>query len=139
MNFVKDARVKLRSLLLTALIRVIDGEQFAAVQVQLPAKQNELAKDRAKGLVVVAAEIGNGLEVWLQMPQQPDHLDVAVGFCFEPAARPNPVEVAVDVEFEEILGGIARPAGRLGRDPDEPSRRQIQPLNESVDEADRVG
>jgi len=56
----------------------IDGEQFAAVQVQLPAKQNELAKDRAKGLVVVAAEIGNGLEVWLQMPQQPDHLDVAV-------------------------------------------------------------
>ena len=64
----------------------VDGEQFTAEQVQLPAKQNELPEDRAEGITVVPPEIGNGLEVWLQMPQQPDHFDVAVGFCFQSTA-----------------------------------------------------
>ncbi len=64
----------------------VDREQFAAKQIQLTAEQHELAEDRAEGVAVVAAEVGDGLEVGLQVPQQPDHLDVAVGLGFEPAA-----------------------------------------------------
>jgi hypothetical protein len=36
--------------------------------------------------VVDAPEVGDGLEVGLQVPQQPDHFDIAVGLGFEPAA-----------------------------------------------------
>jgi hypothetical protein len=116
----------------------IDREQFPAKQVQLTAEQHELAEDRAEGVAVVAAEIGDGLKVGPEVAQQPDHLDVAMALGFEPAARPDAVEVAVDVEFQQIVGCVASAPGWLGRDTDETSRRQIQSLNEGVDEADRV-
>jgi hypothetical protein len=56
------------------------GEQFATEQIQLTAQQNELPEDRAEGIVIDAAEVGDGLEVGFQVAQQPDHLDVAVAF-----------------------------------------------------------
>ena len=64
----------------------VHRQQFAAEQVQLTAQQHELAEHRAEGVAVVAPEIGDGLEVRLQVPQQPDHLDVAMGLGFQPAA-----------------------------------------------------
>ena len=46
MNFASELRVKLRSLLLTALIRdAIDGQQVAPEKIKPPAQQHELAKD----------------------------------------------------------------------------------------------
>ena len=116
----------------------IHGQQLSAEQLQLAAKQHELAEDRAESLAVVAPEIGNGLEVGLQMPQQPDHLNVAMGLSLQPAARSNPVEVAVDVKLQQILWCITRTPGHLGRHTEETRRRQIQSFNEGVDEPHRV-
>ena len=93
--------------------RAVYRQQLAAEQVQLPAQQHELTEHRTEGLAVVAAEIGDGLEVGLQMPQQPDHLDVAVGLGFKPPAGSDPIEVAVDVELEQIGGRVAGPPGLL--------------------------
>jgi len=56
--------------------RPIHGQEFPAEQLQLAAQQNEFAEHQAEGLAVVAAEIGDGLEVGLQVPQQPNHLDL---------------------------------------------------------------
>jgi hypothetical protein len=109
-----------------------------AEQIDLAAEQHELAEDRAEGLVVGAAEIGDGLEVGLQVPQQPDDLDVAMGLGFQAPARPDAVEVPVDVELQQILGRIARTASRLWLNPDEPRSGKIQTVNEGVDEADRI-
>jgi len=72
------------------------------------------------------------------VPQQPDHLDVAVCLGFQPAARAYPVQVTVDVELEQISGRIARPARRLCFDPDEPGGCKVQPVHERVDEPHRV-
>ena len=139
MNSASDARVKLRSLLLTALIRVPStASNSRPNRSSSPAQQHELAEHRAEGVAVVAAEIGDGLEVGLQMPQQPDHLDVAVGLGFQPAARAHPVQIAVDVELQQIGGRIARTACRLRLDADEPGRREVQPIDEGVDEPHRV-
>jgi len=44
----------------------------------------------------------------------------------------------VDEELQEVLGCIARPSGHFGGDPNETCRRQIQPIHERIDEADRV-
>jgi hypothetical protein len=32
----------------------------------------------------------------------PDHFNIAVGFGLQPTARPHPVQVAVDVELQQI-------------------------------------
>jgi hypothetical protein len=68
MNSVSDARVKLRSLLLTAFDpRAVHRDQFSAKQVQLAAEQHKLAEDRAEGAGVIVSEIGDGLKIGLQM------------------------------------------------------------------------
>jgi hypothetical protein len=96
-NSVSDARVKLRSLLLTALIRVPSTANSSRPNRSscLRSKQHELAEHWAEGFAVVAAEVGDRLEVWLEMPQQPDHLYIAVGLGFEPAAGTDADQVAI--------------------------------------------
>jgi hypothetical protein len=44
-------------------------------------------------------------------PSEPHHLNVARGLPFKPAARLNPVEIAVDVQLQQHRGMIRRPAG----------------------------
>jgi hypothetical protein len=138
MNLASEARVKLRSLLLTALIRAVDGEQLAAEQVQLTAQQHELAEHGAEGLAVVTPEVSDRLEVGLQVPQQPDHLNVAVGLGFEPPAGPDPVEVTVDVELQQVSRRIAGPPGLLRPNTSEACGREIKPIDKSLDEPNRV-
>src|SRR5208337_422179 len=80
----------------------IHCQQFSAIQVQLTTEQHELTEDRAERVAIVGAEIGDGLEVGLQVSQQPDHLDVAVGLGFEAAARSDPVQVTMYIELQKI-------------------------------------
>ena len=65
--------------------RAVYREQLAAEQVQIAAQQHEPAEHLAEGMAVVAAEVSDGLEVRLQVTQQPDHLDVAVRFGLQSA------------------------------------------------------
>ena len=103
----------------------IHRQQFAAEQVYLPAEQYEMAEHCAKRVAVIAAEVGNRLEVRLQVPQQPDHLDIAVGLAFQPSAGPDPIEVAVDVEFQQISGRVTWAPGLLRLNPTEACGREI--------------
>ena len=65
----------MRATLLTALSLVeVDGHPLAAEEPQLAAEQVELAEDRLESRRVVLAEIGDGLEVGLELPQQPEQL-----------------------------------------------------------------
>jgi hypothetical protein len=108
MNSRSEERVKLRSLLLTRLdAGSVDRQQLAAVQVEAPAQQHELAKHGAKRRAIVAPEVGDDLEVRFQAAQQPNNLDVAMGFALQPAARPHPVQIAVDVELQKVARRIA--------------------------------
>ena len=66
--------------------RTVHRHELAPEQVELAAQHHELAEHRLEGGTVVAAEIGNRLEVRLEVPQQPDHLDVAVGLGFQAPA-----------------------------------------------------
>ncbi len=64
----------------------VGGLTLATEQIQLLAQQHELTEHWAEGLAVIAAEISDGLEVGLQVTQQPDDLDIAVGLGFQAAA-----------------------------------------------------
>jgi hypothetical protein len=63
-------------------------------------EQRELTKHRFERGAIVGAEIGDGLEVRLQRPQQPDDLNVAMAFGLQPPARTHAIEIAVDVELQ---------------------------------------
>jgi len=115
--------------------RAIHRQQLAAEQVEPPAQQHELAEDRLERGAVGAPEVGDGLEVGFQAPQQPDHLDVAVGLGFQPATGSNTVQVAVDVKLQQIGRVVARPPSSLRIDADKASRGQIQSIDEGFDKS----
>jgi hypothetical protein len=110
----------------------IHSQQLPAKQVQLAAQQYKFTKDLVEGIAIVAPKVSDGLEVRLQVTQQPDHLDIAVGLGLQPTARPHPVQVAVDVEFQQICRRIARAARHLRLDTGKRSRRKIQPIDASI-------
>lgn len=72
--------------------RAIDRQQLPSEQIELPAQDDKLPEHLPEGRPVHTAEIGDGAEIRLQVPQQPDHLDIAMGLGFQPPARPHPVQ-----------------------------------------------
>jgi hypothetical protein len=82
-----------------------------AASSESAAKQHELAEHRSEGFVVEATEISDGLEIGLQVPQQPDDFEVSIGLGFQPAAGADAVQVTIYIELEQVLRIIARPAG----------------------------
>jgi hypothetical protein len=70
----------------------VHGEQLASVEVEPPTQQHELTKRRAERRTIVAPKVGDGLEVGPEATQQPDDLNVAMGFALHPAAsRSKPI------------------------------------------------
>ena len=80
-------------------LAAIDGDNGLSEQVQLAAYGDELRADRADCRAIVAAEIGDGLEIGHQAACQPHQFDVALGFSFKPAARRNTVQVTVEIDL----------------------------------------
>ena len=117
------------------IAQVLDGKRSRSAP---PAQDHELPEDFLERDAIVAPEIGDGFEVRLQGPQQPDDLNVAVTFSLKTAARPHPVEIAVNIELQEIGRSVTGTARRLRHDPRETSGRQIKPIDKGVNEADGV-
>ena len=61
-----------------------------------------------------------------------------MGFALQPAARSHPVQVAIDIELQQVDRRITRTPCCLCRYPREPCRRQVQPVDEGVNEPNRV-
>ncbi len=93
-----------------------------------------MAEYRAERVAVVTAEVGDSLEVGFQVPQQPNHFNVAVSFGFQASAGPDPVEITVDVELQQITGRVARTASLLRSNPTEPCGSEIEPIDKRLDE-----
>ena len=131
--------MKLRSFVVDRLDPgAVHRDQLAPKQVEFAAQQHERAEDLPEGMTVVAAEVGNGLEVGLEVAKQPDHLNVPPRLCLQAPAGADPIEVAVDVELEQISGRIARPTCYCGLDPSKAGRLQVEPSHEGLDEAHRM-
>jgi hypothetical protein len=82
--------------------------------------------------------IGNRLVIWSQTPRQPHHLDVAPSLALKPAARLDPIEVAVDVELQQDRRMIRRSAGYLGLDTVESKSGKIEFVHKDVDHPNRI-
>src|SRR6185312_13946066 len=110
-------------------LRSIDGDARCNKQIKLAAQRDELAADLTNGLAIVLAEIRDRLEIWRQLPGQPDHLDIALAFPLQASARRHAIEVAVYIELEHNTGVIAGSAGVEWLDTDKPELVEIETLN----------
>jgi hypothetical protein len=84
------------------------------------------------------AEVGDRLVIRRQPAGQPHHLHIAPGFALKPAARLNPVEIAVDIELQQHARMIARPAGRLWLDPAKTKATEIKLIDKDIDHPHRI-
>ena len=73
-----------------------------------------------------------------QAAKRPDDLDVAATLALQTSARTDPVEVAVNVELQQVARRVARTPRRFRLDPREPGVRKIEPVNGGVDEPHRI-
>ena len=69
---------------------------------------------------------------------EPHDFNVAGGLTLKPAARLNPIEIAVDVELQQHRRMVRRPASCLGINPAEPKLGQIELVDKDVDHANRI-
>src|SRR5580692_4912138 len=91
------------------LVAIVDRLELAPVdrndspreKVELTAQHDELRARRADRRPAVAAEVGDRLEVRHQSAGQPHQLDVALGLPFEPPARLDAIEIAVEVDLQK--------------------------------------
>ena len=90
-----------------------DRHQLAAEEAELAAEEGELAAPLADSCSIVAAEVGDGLKVGGEALEEPHEFQVAAGFALEQATRSKAVEVAVDLELEQVGGVVGRSAGLL--------------------------
>lgn len=118
--------------------RSINRQKLSPEQIELPTQDNKFSEHLLEGQPVRAAEFGDGAEVRLQVPQQPDHLHIAVGLCLQSPARPHPVDVAVDVELQKIDRIITRTADLLRGHPHKPCGSKIEAVHGGLDETDRI-
>src|SRR3954466_8165320 len=72
------------------------------------------------------------------MAEKPDHLDIAVSLGFQAPAGAGAVQIAVDVELQQISRRVARTTRRLRNRADKPKRRKVQPVDKCLDEPHRV-
>src|SRR3990170_730477 len=104
-----------------------DRHQLAAEEVELAAEEGELA-----------ADLADGLEVGRKTLEEPHEFQVTPSFSLEQATRSKAVEVAVDIELEQVGGVVGRAASVLEDGMGEGQGGKIQGIDEGVQEADGV-
>ena len=132
-------------LVVVALTRIDCGElaaiqrdEFAAEKFQLMAEQMKLAMHQLEAGAVIAAEIGDGLEVGRQFAQEPDDFQIALTLALQRAAGAHTVQVAVEIKPQQIPWMIRRGAGVSENGFGKTQREQIERSHEGVDETHGV-
>src|SRR6267142_237544 len=75
---------------------------------------------------------------WRQTAREPHQLDIAARFPFQPTARLQAVEIAVEVNLQQRRGMIGRPSRRRRRHPRKSQGGKVQLLDEDLDHPNRV-
>src|SRR3954454_15879750 len=116
----------------------VDHDELATEQVQLLTKQRERAADLSDRHQVVLAKIGNGLEIGGELFEEPHDLEVAPSFWIQQAAGAQAIEIAIDVELEEVAGMVGRAAKRRGDSTCEAKLVQVKLVDKGVNKPNRI-
>ena len=58
--------------------------------------------------------------------------------CLQPAARPNTIQIPIDIQLQQIRGILARTALVVGPNALESSSLKVEAVDECINETDRV-
>jgi hypothetical protein len=108
----------------------------ACDEAKIAAQQYEPPTRRSNSIAMITPEISNGLEIRRQLACQPHQLEVTASLAFQPSARLNLVQIAVNVELEQCRRMVARTSCR--RCIGETERGQFQLFNKHINDADRA-
>src|SRR5690554_716159 len=118
--------------------RTVNGNHAPASQAKRAANGNKALACDLDRAAIVAAEVGNGLEVRHQLADQPHQLDIAACLTLELPARRQLMKVAIDVELEHRARRITGPASRCRLDTLKAELGKIEFANKGIDDANRV-
>ena len=104
----------------------------------LAAEPHKRATGQHQSLAILATEVGDGLEVGAQLAQQPQQLDIALGFALELARGAHLIEVAIQVQLEQIGRIIGRAPGVLGLSPGKAQPPDLNAIDPQVDDAHQM-
>jgi hypothetical protein len=90
------------------------------------------------GLQIVAAKVGDSLEVRRQFSQQPHQFQVHFRFPLQQPRRTHSMQIAVQVEPQQIPRVISWPARLRRRRASEPQLIQLETADEGIDEANGI-
>jgi hypothetical protein len=93
----------------------INGDRVPAEDSKLLSEVGELPAYQADGLPIVPSVGGNAHEIRGEAFDEPHYLNGAVGFPFQSTAGADTVEVAIEIELEEITGVIRGGSGIRSR------------------------
>ncbi len=116
----------------------VDRNTGSGQHTDLTAERNEPGTDLADRGAIVLAEVRNRLVVANQASRQPHDLHVAPRLAFQPAARLQVIEIAVNLELQENRGMIRRPPRRRRIDADKTKLAEIQFINKDIDHPNRI-
>jgi hypothetical protein len=106
-------------------------------QSGVPAKDHEGPTGSHNRRTVVAAEVGDRLEVRSKAAKQPHRLHVASAFPLQASRRPDFVEIAPDVELEQIARIVRWASRRRRNGTPETEAGHIEPADKGVDHPHR--
>src|SRR6476469_247292 len=116
----------------------VNGDARRREKAHLTAEFDEARTYPAQRQAIVFAEVRNRLVIRCEPTQQPHDLDIASGLSFEPPARLNPVQIAVDVKLEENRGVVRWPTSGRRLNPLKVHLSQIERIDKHVDHSNRV-
>jgi hypothetical protein len=112
----------------------VNRDQLSSKQVECFAQQRQLPADLLNGGSMVPAEVGDGLEVWSQLAQQPHQFQIPGRFLLQAPTGPNPIQI----ESQQVSRIITRPSCFSRHRPHEASRLQIELLDKGIQQAHRI-
>ena len=83
-------------------LRTIQGDQSRREQARVPAQHHEGPTRPNNRHAVVTPEVGDRVEVGTEPSQQPHRLDIAAAFSLQASRRAHLVEIAPNVELQQI-------------------------------------
>jgi hypothetical protein len=137
-RFCSLARVKFLSGVHRLELAAVNRRYRMGEKVQSPTHLDKPPACRADRWTVVLPEVGDGLEVRREPSGQPHQLDIAASLSLEPPTRSNLVDIAVNVDLQQDARMIRRTPRRCRRDPVKSKRREVQLVNERLDDPDLV-
>ena len=118
--------------------RAVQTQRIAVYELHFPARAREDDEYLPDQLSVFLSEVRDGAEIRLQPVQQKPQFHISSAFPHELSGRADFVQIAVEIQLQQVAGMIRRTPRPRGHGVPEPQTIQLQTLYKYLDEPRRA-